>query len=106
MIPGRQPLAQFAQGGITKAPQLALIGEGKRNEAVVPLPNNREIPVDLKGSSGDIVNIEQNFDFRNADVSTIPRLRSEARAIEERTFQRVFTEINKGGRYAKITGRR
>ena len=106
MLPGSAPLAQFAQGGITKAPQLAVIGEGRNNEAVVPLPNNREIPVDLKGASGDTITIEQNFDFSNADNSAIPRLRAEARAIEERTFNRVFTEINKGGRYSKIVGRR
>ena len=106
MIPGKMPMSKFASGGIAKAPQLALIGEGSRNEAVVPLPNNREIPVDMKGSSGDVINIEQNFDFRNADPSTITSLRREARAIGDQTFNRVFTEINKGGKYAAMVGRR
>jgi hypothetical protein len=60
----------------------------------------------MKGSSGDVINIEQNFDFRNADPSTITSLRREARAIGDQTFNRVFTEINKGGKYAAMVGRR
>ncbi len=95
----------FADGGYVTKPTLGLVGEGNRNEAVVPLPNNREIPVEMRGG-GDTINIEQNFDFSNADTNAIPRLRAEARAIEERTFARVFSEINRGGRYAKISGRR
>ena len=91
---------------MVKAPTIGLIGEGNRNEAVVPLPNNREIPVDMKGSSGDTINIEQNFDFRNADSGSISQLRTEAKSIEDRTFNRVFNEINKGGNYAKMVGRR
>lgn len=40
----------FAQGGVTRAPQLALIGDNSNNrEAVVPLPDGRSIPVDMKG---------------------------------------------------------
>lgn len=100
---GFRPLAD---GGVVKKPTFGLVGEGSRNEAVVPLPNNREIPVQLYGSSGDTINIEQNFDFRNAGADTITQLRSEARMIEERTFNRVFGEINKGGKYAKLVGRR
>jgi hypothetical protein len=93
-------------GGITAGPELALIGEGQRDEAVVPLPNNREIPVDLSGAAGDTIQIEQNFDFRGSDANTVNQLRAESRAIEDRTFNRVFLEINKGGKYAKISGRR
>jgi hypothetical protein len=95
----------FADGGYVTKPTLGLVGEGNRNEAVVPLPNNREIPVEMRGS-GDTINIEQNFDFTNADNNAVPMLRAEARAIEERTFARVFSEMNRGGRYAKISGRR
>lgn len=109
VMPGgmSKPVA-LAAGGIATGPNLALIGEGKTHEAVVPLPNNREIPVDLKGNSGGDINIntEQHFDFSNADSNSVAQLRVEARAIEERTFNRVFTEINRGGRYAKISGRR
>lgn len=104
IMPGSFKALEY--GGVVRSPTMGLVGEGKNHEAVVPLPNNREIPVELRGSGGDTINIEQNFDFRNADTSAIPVLRAEARAIEERTFNRVFSEINKGGRYAKMTGRR
>ena len=39
-------------GGIiprTRGGQLALVGEGRFNEAVVPLPNGRAIPVEVRG---------------------------------------------------------
>lgn len=39
----------FANGGIVSGPTLGLIGEGKYNEAVVPLPNGKSIPVQLSG---------------------------------------------------------
>ena len=45
----------FAQGGITNAPQLALIGDNANNrEAVVPLPNGRSIPVEMQGGGQSI----------------------------------------------------
>ena len=45
----------FAQGGITNAPQLALIGDNANNrEAVVPLPNGRSIPVEMNGGGQSI----------------------------------------------------
>ncbi|MFA6006085.1 MAG: phage tail tape measure protein [Patescibacteria group bacterium] len=39
----------FAGGGIARQPTLGLIGEGKYNEAIVPLPDGKKIPVNLKG---------------------------------------------------------
>jgi tape measure domain-containing protein len=51
--PGSMPFAPpaFANGGIVTGPTLSLIGEGKYNEAVVPLPDGRSIPVQLGGKS-------------------------------------------------------
>ena len=85
---------------------MGVVGEGRRSEAVVPLPNNKQIPVNITGGTGDTINITQSFDFSNASADSIPALRREAKNIEERTFNRVFSEINKGGRYAKMVGRR
>lgn len=100
-------ITPMATGGMVTGPSLALLGEGKNAEAVVPLPNNREIPVEMKGGGETInINMEQNFDFTNAGPDTVAQLRAEARMIEERTFNRVFGEINKGGKYAKMVGRR
>ena len=55
---GSLPLNKYANGGIASSPQLALFGEGRMNEAYVPLPDGRTIPVTMKGGAGDVqVNI-------------------------------------------------
>jgi hypothetical protein len=54
----------FATGGMVTSPTLALVGEGISNEAIVPLPNGRSIPVDLKGagqSSGGVGDISNSI---------------------------------------------
>lgn len=64
------PLKPFATGGIVTGPTPALIGEGGLNEAVVPLPNGKSIPVDFGGTklmqgnvtSNVTVNVENNGD--------------------------------------------
>ena len=99
-------ITPMANGAMVTSPTLAMVGEGPRNEAVVPLPNNREIPVEMKAPSGDTITIEQNFDFTNSSPETVALLRAEARAIEERTVNTVFGKINQGGKYAKMVGRR
>lgn len=45
---GAMPLLSYASGGIATSPQMALFGEGSMNEAYVPLPDGRNIPVVLK----------------------------------------------------------
>ncbi|GEM_PF-3215235 len=44
---GEVPLRAYANGGIASSPQLALYGEGRQNEAYIPLPDNRTVPVTL-----------------------------------------------------------
>lgn len=44
------PLKAYSKGGIATTPQLALFGEGRHNEAYVPLPDGRSIPVTMTGS--------------------------------------------------------
>ena len=41
---------QYARGGIATKPQIAIFGEGGMNEAFVPLPDGRSIPVSITGS--------------------------------------------------------
>jgi hypothetical protein len=41
-----------ANGGVVSAPTLAMIGEGRSNEAIVPMPNGRAIPVDMRNNGG------------------------------------------------------
>lgn len=59
---GPLDLKAYAKGGIANSPQLALFGEGSMNEAFVPLPDGRSIPVTLRtegagGDGGQTVNI-------------------------------------------------
>lgn len=42
----------FASGGIVTGPTLGLVGEGRYNEAVIPLPDGKSVPVNLGGAGG------------------------------------------------------
>ena len=56
---------KMAKGGIVTKPTRALIGEGGMNEAVVPLPDGKSIPIDMgkKGMGGNVnTNITVNVD--------------------------------------------
>ena len=50
----------YRSGGVVTEPTY-LVGEGKYNEAVVPLPDGRSIPVMMKGSSGGTANVTVNI---------------------------------------------
>jgi len=58
IIPGglgnAMPVHGYANGGaVFNKPHVAVIGEGRYNEAAVPLPDGRRIPVDLGGTGGE-----------------------------------------------------
>ncbi|EEK5289661.1 tape measure protein [Salmonella enterica subsp. enterica serovar Typhimurium] len=79
---GVVPLRAYQKGGIADSPQLALFGEGDMNEAYVPLPDGRSIPVTLnaegvKSGGGGLfspVSIEINV---NSDGSVTENSNSE-----------------------------
>jgi hypothetical protein len=51
-------IPSFANGGITTAPTLAVIGDNPNNrEAVVPLPDGRSIPVSMEGGVQSIAQL-------------------------------------------------
>jgi hypothetical protein len=61
----------FATGGIVTGPTLGLVGEGRYNEAVIPLPDGKSVPVDLGGMSGGAsspVNVVVNVDAKGSTV--------------------------------------
>jgi phage-related minor tail protein len=56
----------FAHGGIANKPTLGMIGEGKYNEAVVPLPDGKSIPVKGAGSNNNVtVNVAIDSDGKS-----------------------------------------
>lgn len=73
----------YAGGGVATEP-LFLVGEGKNAEAVVPLPDNRSIPVKFKGGAGGRA-VTLNFNVNAID----------SQSFQDALFQnrRVMTEI-------------
>jgi len=62
---GLVPVGAMQHGGIVTGPTLAMIGEGRRAEAVVPLPDNRSIPVKFTGEGREreiVVHVNVLFD--------------------------------------------
>jgi len=57
---GPLALQTFARGGIASKPTLALYGEGSMNEAIIPLPDGRNVPVELLGGRGSGVMVNVN----------------------------------------------
>ena len=57
---GEMPLRHYARGGIATKPQIAVYGEGSMNEAYVPLPDGRSIPVSMAGGQQQAPNVEVN----------------------------------------------
>lgn len=78
---GDVPLRKYANGGVATSPQLAVFGEGSMNEAYVPLPDGRSIPVtmnDNKSNIGVSVNvINQSGVPVDAEQSSSPRFDGE-----------------------------
>ena len=60
---------QLAQGGIVTKPTLAMIGEGRESEAVIPLSKLK----DMIGSSGNGVTIENMHVRSDVDIHLIAR---------------------------------
>ena len=61
---------KYAKGGIATSPTLGLIGEGQHNEAVVPLPDGKAIPVDMRSSAqNNNVTVNVSGDSQQTQVS-------------------------------------
>ena len=96
-------LPKFAKGGIVTGPTTAMIGEGGMNEAVVPLPNGRAIPVDFgkkgKMGGGDTnTNITVNVDQSgNTESSTTGDSAGKLGKAIDGAVKRVIMEERRSG---------
>jgi phage-related minor tail protein len=98
----------FANGGIVTGPTMGLVGEGRYNEAIVPLPDGKSIPVELGGMGGMggevtsniVVNIN-NGQMQGNGNSNGSEL---GRKIEGAVKQVLVSELRPGGILS--TGRR
>ncbi|MGY8865677.1 MAG: hypothetical protein ACKVJK_08580, partial [Methylophagaceae bacterium] len=87
----------YRNGGIATEPTY-LVGEGKHNEAVVPLPDGRSIPVNMKGGSGGN-NVVINVDASGGSSSTGNSEQGKAlgMAIQAAVMETIQREKRPGG---------
>ena len=62
-------IPKYGRGGVASEPTY-LVGEGRNHEAVVPLPDNRSIPVKLQGDTGGTNNVTVNVDATGGSTTT------------------------------------
>ena len=80
---------KYAQGGIARSPTMGLIGEGRYNEAVVPLPDGRSIPVTGGGNNVTVnVALDANGNAKATDISG-----DGARALGYQISQAIQSEL-------------
>jgi tape measure domain-containing protein len=94
-------ITPFATGGIVKGPTLGLVGEGRYNEAVVPLPDGKSIPVDLSGMGGGAGAISTNIVINVSNGQTQSNSSGGAsdlgRKMEGAVKQVIASELRPGG---------
>lgn len=95
----------MAQGGVVTKDTVVNIGEAGQSEAVIPLANNREVPVRMDSPSPS-VNVTNNYDFREANPQSELRIRQQMEQLRKQTIAAVTQELNRGGSFAKKAGRR
>lgn len=79
---GALPLNKYAGGGIATSPQLAVFGEGSMNEAFVPLPDGRSIPVQMRGGGGGVsVSMPVTIDARGASAEVVPLIQQSMQQV-------------------------
>ncbi len=92
-----------ASGGSVSAGTPYLVGE-RGPEVFVPGSAGRIDSQPAASASG--VTVSFAIDARGADAGAAEKLRQAAAEIESRTFAAVFAAMERGGRYARISGRR
>ena len=90
-------MRKYATGGIATEPTY-LVGEGRHNEAVVPLPDGRSIPVDMNGGAGDN-NVQININVDGSQTNSFDSEKGKAlgKMIEAATMEVLMREKRPGG---------
>ena len=90
----------FANGGLVTGPTMAMVGEGRFNEAIVPLPNGKSIPVEMNGSAGSNIATNITVNVNNGQVSSQSSGKQGnnlARNLEGAVKQVIMREMQPGG---------
>ena len=101
---GPMPLRRYAAGGIADRPQVSLFGEGSLNEAYVPLPDGRSIPVTMQGGGGVTVHQTIQIDARGADAGVEQKIYSAMQKAKDAAVAEINNSLMRGGRTAKLAG--
>jgi len=103
-------IGEFANGGMVTSPTLGLVGEGKYNEAIIPLPDGKSVPVDLGGMSDGLGNnitsnivVNVNSDGQSSSNANGSNSVDLGRKIEGAVKQVIVAELRPGG---VLAGRR
>jgi tape measure domain-containing protein len=101
--PGAFSIPAFANGGMVTGPTLGLVGEGRYNEAIIPLPDGKSVPVQLSGGVGGNAapintNIVVNVKNGQAESQTSGSQGNQlARELEGAVRQVILKESRPGG---------
>ena len=93
----------FANGGMVTGPTLGLVGEGRYNEAIIPLPDGKSVPVQLAGGTEGATapintNIVVNVKNGQSDSQVTGNQGNQlGREIEGAVRQVILKEIRPGG---------
>ncbi|MDA8122245.1 MAG: hypothetical protein M0Z38_06740 [Deltaproteobacteria bacterium] len=71
---GSMPFRAFSSGGIVKRPTVGLVGEGGQNEAVVPLPDGKAIPVKMQGGDERTIVVRNEWTINTLDANGFDQL--------------------------------
>jgi hypothetical protein len=77
---------------VADSPQLAMFGEGDMNEAYVPLPDGRRIPVQMSGQGGGHTFV---IDARGADRSGLAQLQAMIARIDGSIEYRAVSSVRR-----------
>lgn len=90
---GSIPLRKYARGGIANTPQVAIYGEGSTNEAYVPLPDGRRIPVAMDGQPQP----QTSFNYNIAAGVTRAELLRAMETVRAQTLNDVYKSGRRNG---------
>ena len=94
----------YRSGGIATSPTV-LVGEGRYNEAVVPLPDGRSIPVEMHGGGNSvIVNVNVNGQGTQVTGNGGPNMEAMGKAIAALVQKEMVEQQRPGGVLSPYNG--